>query len=862
MDLHLPAAASVTQRPSQLLSSQQQKPLSCTNCRARKLKCSREYPCHHCVRSGAECVIPARKRTRKPRKSKNSDLLQRLTRLESIVGKVGIPDPTAGSDVEMGESSTAAAAAAAAALNSLAAEFQELSGGSHRARRAVGDSAGLAAVVGGEAQQEGRNVPLPHSSKATQYLSSEFWGSLCSEVEGLRQALEQSTDSDDDDEQQNTPDSIAMDNSVSPSTVASALSPGMLLGNASRIAHDAIEHPPPDHIRFLTSVYFTNVDMILKILHRPTIEPALLALADTPPSSSSSSDSARLPPDREALFFSIYHAAIASLSPKVCLARLGRRRSELAHAYASALERALVRADYLSATSLEALQALSLYAACLRSTAGSRASWALLSLPVRLAHAMRLHRESANAGLPAYAAELRRRLWWQLIVLDIRASEDRGTTAIIARDSYDTKLPLNIDDADFGPESSGPLKEKRGPSDATFSLCTAQSSGIFLLAEHAQGGGEGEGEGEVALAPPQSVDETVQHARRLEAQFVAGADPDHAPSYLASTTVRLIILKLWLYVQYPLHARQRPPPLSSSSPSASLPASQQQQSKAGTVAEAAPLTSPPTLNNNNSAPIFPRAATLRTAVSIMELTEYLHTGPFGDRFTWWAATYVQWHPLAVALAELCTYTTPSTTTTKDEEDLVDRAWRIIDDVFPRWSEVIADTKSGTLWRPIRKLYKKAKAARRGAINTSTNTYATTSATKMNTSTDTTAAMPGDLMDVAGSVAGDTIHVRTDYGGPSNGGSNTTIEPIPAGGVYEMEVEETREPSVPPNQDKAAMSPYSLDESMMWGWRNFSMPLDLCGPSMMGDWGAWDDFVNDTQAGAEGQSKSASSEMSL
>ncbi len=41
---------------------------------------------------------------------------------------------------------------------------------------------------------------------------------------------------------------------------------------------------------------------------------------------------------------------------------------------------------------------------------------------------------------------------------------------------------------------------------------------------------------------------------------------------------------------------------------------------------------------------------------------------------------------------------------------MDRAWRVVDEVFPLWAERIADTKRGTLWRPIRKLYKKAKAA--------------------------------------------------------------------------------------------------------------------------------------------------------
>ena len=45
-------------------------------------------------------------------------------------------------------------------------------------------------------------------------------------------------------------------------------------------------------------------------------------------------------------------------------------------------------------------------------------------------------------------------------------------------------------------------------------------------------------------------------------------------------------------------------------------------------------------------------------------------------------------------------------------------WRVVEGVFPKWSDIIADTKRGSLWRPLRKLYKKAKAARRAALGNS------------------------------------------------------------------------------------------------------------------------------------------------
>ncbi|KAI1135981.1 fungal-specific transcription factor domain-containing protein [Hypoxylon sp. FL0543] len=789
----------------------QPKPLSCTNCRARKLKCSREYPCSHCLRSGAECIFPTRKRIRKPRKNKNSELLQRLSRLESIVGNVGL---------------------AALAGDDEAALLSGPSAGSSAAARPAVESVLKQAQVASAGTQDDWQKAL-QASKASRYLSGEFWSSLCVEVEGLRQALEQSTDSSDDEQQPSqeaTPESAA-DNS-SPS--AYALSPGMLLGSSSRNLYENIEHPSPDQIRFLTSTFFTNVDMILKILHRPTIEPALHALANAP-------EPARLQltPEREVLFFSIYHAAVASLPASACLTYLGQRREDLMRIYSSAVEHLLVRADYLNSTSLETLQALTLFVACVRSSRGSKAAWALLSLPIRLAQALNLHREGSNADLSAYEAELRRRLWWQLIVLDIRASEDRGTRTVVGLDSWDTRMPLNVNDADFGLDSPGPLVERQGPTDMTFYLCTAHCSNLFLHIEHAQGAqGAAPGGGKTSNSAPsgasnQTVEETTRHAQALESRFVAGADPNHAPSYLASVMVRLVILKLWLSMQYPVHPRRRP----------QAPALARQSTGTGGGQEAG---------------IFPHEATLRTALSIMELNEYLGKGPYGDRFSWWSDTYVQWHPLAVVLAELCTQT---------KGELVDRAWRTVEDVFPRWSEVIADTKSGTLWRPIRKLYKKAKAARTGAAAPGAPDIATSAAVAEGKTRITTIMFKDGQMGIGTINVGTNNDPQTTTMPPEVMDDSTimvasTTEPDSA---YDSEIRHTEEPGVPPDLNTLSMSPYPLNESM-FGWRelNFDIPpmLDLGGGANTMDWSTWDDFVNETHAAAEGQSKSGSSETSF
>ncbi|KAI3324823.1 hypothetical protein HD806DRAFT_56535 [Xylariaceae sp. AK1471] len=640
--------------------TQKKPPLSCTSCRARKLKCDKQDPCRNCVRSGSECVFPARKRIQRPRKTKNAELLQRLNRLESIVGKVGLANlEEADAEVRAGEQVAEPLLHPAIVVSSKPHNNDDLGGVNKCVKR------------------------TPQDSTASRYLSGQFWSSLCDEVGGLRQALEQSTDSDDEDAAEAvTPESAGGGHASIPT------SPGMLLGTIQTSAVQKIEHPAPDHIRYLASAYFRNVDMHLKILHRPTILNALYSLAGNLETTSD------LSPEREALFFAIYYAAVTTLSSVECTLNLGRPRVDLSALFQAGIERALVRANYLNNASLETLQALTLYTCCLRSHNGSRASWALLGLPIRLAQALNIHQDGdgTHSRFSPYEAELRRRLWWQLIVLDIRAAEDRGTNTIIAHGSYDTRLPHNIDDVEFGPDTTTPLQDRPGPSDTTFSLCTAQSSGIFLWFEHAQGAG-----------PIRNEEDTVRQAQYLESQFVKDADPGHVGSYLASVTVRLIILKMWLVMRYPLHRRDRKPG-ASKMPSTLPPASA--SDFIGSNASGASSSS--TRSQRAAAPAaVSRESTLRTAISIMELADFVETGPYSDRFRWWSDTYVQWHPLAVALAELCTQT---------QGETVERAWQVVEDMFPRWSGMIADAKSGSLWRPIRKLYKKAKAAKETAMS--------------------------------------------------------------------------------------------------------------------------------------------------
>lgn len=69
--------------------SPRQRPVSCQSCRARKLRCSRTQPCTNCVSRNISCtwehpVLPASSATT-PSPSTNSDIIERLERIESLL---------------------------------------------------------------------------------------------------------------------------------------------------------------------------------------------------------------------------------------------------------------------------------------------------------------------------------------------------------------------------------------------------------------------------------------------------------------------------------------------------------------------------------------------------------------------------------------------------------------------------------------------------------------------------------------------------------------------------------------------------------------------------------------------------------
>jgi hypothetical protein len=85
-------------------------------------------------------------------------------------------------------------------------------------------------------------------------------------------------------------------------------------------------------------------------------------------------------------------------------------------------------------------------------TTDSRSFLSLTAIAERIAKRNDLYRNAQDHGLSASEKELRKRLWWQIILLDSRAAEMSAVGTSILSFTWNTKLPLNVNESDLSSE--------------------------------------------------------------------------------------------------------------------------------------------------------------------------------------------------------------------------------------------------------------------------------------------------------------------------------------------------------------------------------------------------------------------------
>ncbi|KAJ5372627.1 hypothetical protein N7517_004633 [Penicillium concentricum] len=221
--------------------------------------------------------------------------------------------------------------------------------------------------------------------------------------------------------------------------------------------------------------------------------------------------------------------------------------------YRTGVEVSLEKADLLKSSDMTVLQAFVIYIACSRCYDEGTEIRKFLANAIGIALKIGLHRDQSASGLPPFQVEIRRRLWWQIYILDINIAEDCGTTPRILESWFDTKRPLNVSDASLDPDMKEPPQNCSGKREMILSLTRSEISSfsrrtIFsdqFCEENCY----------PVLSASQKSTAIDLFKEKVEQQYLSHLDQSIALDYFTTISSNLIIAKLKLAVIKP-RARQ------------------------------------------------------------------------------------------------------------------------------------------------------------------------------------------------------------------------------------------------------------------------------------------------------------------
>ncbi|KAI0115700.1 transcription factor [Nemania sp. FL0031] len=628
---------------------------TCTLCRQRRIKCDRQMPqCSNCHWAETTCVYPpGRGRApKKPRHGITPQLSERLARLEDIINQVSVAHNSHGSQ------EYPHTGAAGSGVDSFDQHFSRLK------------------------VDESRSY----------YVNNALWVTLSSQwyqVEELRDLLFEPACEDAADYETTTstaPSPFPSDASFNTTTSTTPSSSSRAGLSAAIFGYRAVAsslqhlHPSLPRAVALYAAFTDNVAPLVRIFHMPTLTRIYWdAIASVH----------SLDKITETLLFAIHYSAIVSLTPEACPAILGETRDSALEKFRFAVEQALARSNLLSTQNMMVLQAAVLFLSALPNEEDSRAAWSLTSLVYHIARTIGLHRDGTKFGLKPFEIELRRRLWWQICIIDSRSSEYHCNEPIARAFTSDTKPPLHIDDSDLLPDMAEPPAERWDrATDMTLSRirCEAIQTGwkLGLMKQRHTIGSEAPtvDDNQKSLEQSHALIQSLE--RCIRDKYLPICDPAVPFQLLCSAVARIIIARFHLITQYSTASREKGPMSDSKT-----------NKDSNQFSEAASSATPnPQVHNK----LF------KTSIEILQVSGALLSDDAIAQFRWYSKTHIQWGAMAFVLSELCA---------RPHSAECDSAWEYVETVYDGWKVGSAPDDEGrlALWRPIRRLMAKARYVR-------------------------------------------------------------------------------------------------------------------------------------------------------
>ncbi|CRG86132.1 Outward-rectifier potassium channel TOK1 [Talaromyces islandicus] len=229
-------------------------------------------------------------------------------------------------------------------------------------------------------------------------------------------------------------------------------------------------HPEPVQIFRLWQIFLENVNPLLKVVHTPSVQGCIIEAM---------SNISGIKPALEALMFAIYCMSVLSISVEDCQNMFGSSKGDTLEKYQLGCRQALSKCGFLRCNDRDCLTALYLYLISVRSSTVPQSLSSMLGVAMRIAQRMGIHSEHALARCTPLEGEMRRRLWWSLVLFDSRVNELADFKTTVLTPTWDCKIPLNVSDSELLPNMKELPRVQRSSTDALFAVVRSEL-GDFL----------------------------------------------------------------------------------------------------------------------------------------------------------------------------------------------------------------------------------------------------------------------------------------------------------------------------------------------------------------------------------------------
>ncbi|KAI9704043.1 MAG: hypothetical protein M1820_005665 [Bogoriella megaspora] len=579
------ATTSSTSQVSTVLASEQQasQGFACVLCSQRKIKCDRARPsCSKCIRSRAECVYrapdPPKRRKRKEPEG-DDELRARLNEYERLLKKAGIEV----------ESVTAASEKTQEPLEGLTKTL---------------DLADTENTVPHEGHL------FIHGSK-TKYHENNLYNTLESEIPQHEDYFRE------EEEPEHEPAASYFE------PPPGAHEPTQLLFATPPTTQDLRRfHPPSDVARQMWHVFKDRVDPLVKIFQASHKELSFLPAIEMIDAQNMSMN---------AWMFSIYLFAVVAVNEEECMSSFGEDRTVLFNRFRYATQQALIGAGLIRSSDTIVLQAFIMFIMCVGQHYDAGTFFILTGIAIRIGQRGGLHRDQSSLGPDNWPwhAEMRRRIWWHIILLDIKASELTGLGPSVSAQLWDTKLPLNVNDSDLDSIMRQPPEEHVGATDMIFCLVQYETANFFREVRMSPKYARVVGSFIPQIPSEEEKDKLLEELeQRIEQKYLRYCDPLIPLHYFCLISARAMIASSKLIMHY---AYYRPTDLNKG------------------------------LSQERSDKLFD------TAIKIIDYQNLIFENDGLCKFVWLLRNRMPWHALIFVLSELRVRT----------GDDVGRAWSII-----------------------------------------------------------------------------------------------------------------------------------------------------------------------------------------